>query len=101
MRIVWTLLKIIIVLAIAIPLAMFVLATTLGVLGAMLGLAFLALKLAIVALIVVGGFKLLSRIFGGKRTPELPASRALPPVDPHYAAAMRELDRELGETSRP
>ena len=100
MRTIWTLLKIIIVLAIAIPLAMFVLATTLGVLGAILGLAFLALKLAIIALLVLGGFKLLSRIFGGKRTPELPAAMSLPPVDPHYAAAMRELDLELGESAR-
>ena len=99
MRIIWTRLKIIVVIAIAIPLAMFVLATAFGVLGAILGLAFVALKLAIVALIVVGGFKLLSRIFGGKRTPELPAAKSLPPVDPHYAAAMRELDRELGETT--
>ena len=99
MRTIWTLLKIIVVLAIAIPVAMFVLATTLGVLGAILGIAFMALKLAIIALMVIGGFKLLARVFGGKRTPELPPSRALPPVDPHYAAAMRELDRELGETT--
>jgi hypothetical protein len=100
MRTIWTLLKIIIVIAIAIPLAMFVLATAFGVLGALLGLAFLALKLAIVALLVVGGFKLLKRIFGGKRAPEPPVARALPPVDPHYAAAMRELDLELGESTR-
>jgi hypothetical protein len=100
MRIIWTLLKIIIGLAIAIPLAMVVFATTLGVLGAMLGLAFLALKLAIFALIVVGAFKLVSRIFGTTRAPALPAARSLPPADPHYAAAMRELDLELGESTR-
>ena len=100
MRIIWTLLKIIIVVAIAIPLAMFVLATAFGVLGAILGLAFIALKFAIIALLVVGGFKLLSRIFGSKRTPEIPAAKSLPPVDRHYAAAMRELDLELGESTR-
>jgi hypothetical protein len=100
MRIIWTLLKIVIGLAIAIPLAIVVFATTLGVLGALLGLALLALKFAIFALIVVGAFKLVSRIFSTTRGPALPAVRSLPPVDPHYAAAMRELDLELGENTR-
>jgi len=100
MRIIWTLLKVVIGLAIAIPLAIVVFATTLGVLGAILGLAFVALKLAILALIVLGAFKLGSRILGGKRGSELPLAKSLPPVDPHYAAAMRELEVELGERSR-
>lgn len=97
MRIIWTLLKIIIGLAIAIPLAMFVFATTLGVLGMILGLTLLALKLAIAAMLVIGAVKIGSRIFGSKPAPQLTASTSLPATDRHYAAAMRELDRELGE----
>ena len=91
MRIIWTLLKVVIGLAIAIPLAIVIFATTLGVLGALIGLAFFALKLAILALIVLGAFKLVSRLFGSKPEPAGPRAKALPPVDPHYAAAMREL----------
>ncbi|HWE42482.1 MAG TPA: hypothetical protein VG432_08250 [Gemmatimonadaceae bacterium] len=100
MRIIWTLVKVIIGLAIAIPLAMIVFATTLGVLGALIGLAFLALKFAVFALIAVGAFKLLSRLVRSSPAPAGPAARALPPVDPHYDAAMRELELELGERSR-
>ena len=100
MRIIWTLLKVIIGLAIAIPLAIVVFATTLGVLGALLGLAFLALKLAVFAVVVLAGFKLVSRMFGSKPAPAAPATKALPPVDPHYDAAMRELEIELGERPR-
>jgi len=100
MRIIWTLVKVIIGLAIAIPLAMIVFATTLGVLGALIGLAFVALKFAVFALIAVGAFKLLSRLFRSTPASAGPAAKALPPVDPHYAAAMRELDLELGERSR-
>ena len=97
MRVIWTLLKVIIGLAIAIPLALFVFATTLGVLGAAIGLAVFALKIAVFALVIVTGVKLVSRLFGGGRTCAPPPARALPPVDHHYEAAMRELDRELGE----
>ncbi|HEX2779582.1 MAG TPA: hypothetical protein VHM30_08795 [Gemmatimonadaceae bacterium] len=100
MRVVWTLLKVIIGLAIAIPLAMIVFATTLGVLGALIGLTFVALKFAIFALIAVGAFKLLSRLFRSSPAPTAPLAKALPPADPHYEAAMRELELELGERPR-
>ena len=96
MRFIWTLVKVIIGLAIAIPLAIFLFATTLGVLGAMIALAFVALKLAIVALAGLFVFRLAARVLGSKRTPAPPRVKALPPVDPHYEAAMRELDAELG-----
>jgi hypothetical protein len=43
MRILWTLLKIVVALAIAIPLSIIVLGTALGILGAMVGLAIIAL----------------------------------------------------------
>ena len=100
MRIIWTLLKVVIGLAIAIPLAIVVFATTLGVLGALIGLAFMALKVAIIALIGFSLFRLAARLFGSKSAPAEPYAKALPPADPHYAAAMRELDLELGERSR-
>lgn len=101
MKVLWTLVKIVVVLVIAIPLSIMVLATALGVLGALVGIAFLALKLAIIALVGYGAVKLIARLFGGPaRNEQTPATRQLAPVDPHYEAAMRELDRELGEVSR-
>jgi hypothetical protein len=102
MRVIWTLVKVVIGLAIAIPLAMIVFATTLGVLGALIGLAFIALKFAVLALLAVGAFKLLARLFRSTPSPApaAPVSRALPPADPYYDAAMRELEVEMGERPR-
>ena len=100
MRPIWTLLKVIIALAIAIPVAIVLLATTLGVLGALIGIAFAVLKLAILAFIGLTVFRLGARLFRSKPAPAEPTARALPPVDPHYAAAMREIEAELGERSR-
>ena len=100
MRLLWTVLKVVVGLAIAIPIAIIVLATALGILGALVGLAVLALKLAFFALVAWGLFRLATRIFGGPPRPERSALEALPPADPHYEAAMRELDRELGELPR-
>ena len=101
MKPLWTLLKVVIAIAIAIPVFVIVLATTLGILGALFGLAVLALKVAFVALIGVGAFRLIARLLGGPRTSarryEIPAAA---PIDPHYEAAMRELDQELGEVRR-
>jgi len=102
MRILWTLVKVVIALCVAIPLSIFVLATALGVLGAMVGVAFLVLKLGVLALIGYGVFRVAAALLGGgppKRQPAKPVG-ALPPVDPYYNEAMRELDRELGEVPR-
>ncbi|HEY4216711.1 MAG TPA: hypothetical protein VGM67_06205 [Gemmatimonadaceae bacterium] len=98
MRMIWKLVKIALVLAIAIPLGLIVLATTLGVLGALVGLAFLVLKLAMVGLIAFAGFRLVRRLFGSARAPapSAPVVRELTAVDPYYTAAMRELDAEMG-----
>jgi hypothetical protein len=101
MRVLWTLLKIVIGLVLVIPLSIIVLATGLGILGALFGLAVLALKLAVFGLVGWGVFRLVSRLVrgpaNGKRTSTI---SELPPVDPHYEAAMRELDRELGPAAR-
>ena len=99
MRPLWTILKVILVLALAIPVGIVVLATALGIFGALVGLAFLALRVAVICLIAWGAFRLGLWLFRGlTSSPSTPEIRELPTpkVDPHYEAAMRELDRELG-----
>lgn len=103
MKVLWTLLKVVIALLVVVPVSIIVLATALGILGALVGLAVLALKLAVFGLIGYAAFRLIGRLFCGpsrarRKSPvaELPLS----PVDPHYEAAMRELDRELGHVAR-
>jgi hypothetical protein len=101
MKVLWTLLKIVIALALVIPLSIIVLATALGILGALVGVAILALKLAVFGLVGLGVFRLITRLVrgaaNGKRRNTV---TELPPADPHYEAAMRELDRELGQVPR-
>ena len=97
MRIIWTLVKVIIGLAIAIPLAIFVFATSLGVLGALIGLAFLALKLAVIAAVGIVAFRVVSRLFRSSTEANRPALAPPAAVDHHYEAAMRELNAALGE----
>jgi hypothetical protein len=100
MRTLWTLLKVLIGLAIAIPVCMFVLSITLGVVGVMIGLAFLAVRLAIVGAIGYGVFRLARHLFAPKSQPAAPIVPELPAVDPYYQAAMRELDAEIGRAER-
>ena len=101
MGMLWKLVKIVIALALAVPLSITVLATALGVLGALMGLAILTLKLAVVGVVAWGMFRLAAFLLRGTRSPGKRAEiRQLPPVDPYYEVAMRELDRELGEVSR-
>ena len=101
MRMLWRLAKIVIALALTIPLSIIVLATALGILGALVGIAILVLKLAVVGLVGWGMFRLVTSLLrGSKPTPQPQEIRELPPVDPHYEAAMRELDQELGEVRR-
>src|SRR4051812_40472555 len=99
MRILWTLLKVVIGLAIAIPLGILALALTVGVLGTLLGLAILALKLACVALVGYGAFRILRRVLGHPSRSRALPPRELPAPDPYYRAAMRELDAELGHSA--
>lgn len=100
MRLIWTLVKIVLAVAIVVPLCIIALGLGLGILGALIGLAVLSLKLAVLALIGYGVFKLATKLFGGSKTPAPPPVKQLPTYDPHYEAAMRELDRELGEIPR-
>ena len=96
MRILWTLFKVCLGLAIAIPVGLFVLALTAGVVGTLVGLAFMALRLAILGLIAYGVFRLARHLFWPAAAPVVPRVRELPAADPYYEAAMRELDTELG-----
>lgn len=96
-RVLWTLFKIMIGLAIAIPLGFFAITLALGVVGTAVALAVMAVRLGVLALVGYGVYRVGRFLFGrGRRSPkhaEPPA--ALPPVDPYYVAAMRELDAEL------
>jgi hypothetical protein len=98
MRILWTLVKVILGLAIAIPLGIIGLVLTLGILGSLFGLAVLALKLACVGLVGYGLYRVARFIFSPSPKPTAPPVRELPPRDRYYEAAMRELDAEMGNT---
>ena len=101
MRVLWTLLKIVIALVLAIPVSILVLVAAVGILGALVGVAFLALKLAVFGLVGWAAFRLISRLIAAPASGTSKSTTAeLPPVDVHYEAAMRELDRELGPVSR-
>lgn len=101
MRILWTLFKVIVALAIAIPVGILAIALTVGVVGALVGLAIMALKLACVGLIGYGIYRV-ARAFLAPASKKAPPSRApeLPAPDPYYQAALRELDAELGTNGR-
>jgi hypothetical protein len=98
MRIFVTLLKVIIGLAIAIPAGILVLALTVGVVGTLLGLAIAALKLAVIGLAGYGLFRVARFFLKPARKPA--PIRELPPVDPYYEAAMRDLDAEIDGVRR-
>jgi len=105
MRVLWTLLKVVIALVLAIPISILVLATAVGILGALVGVVFLALKVAFFGLVGYAAFRLITRLMAAPASGERTRTTSeLPPVDPtpvdaHYEAAMRELDRELGPVS--
>jgi hypothetical protein len=100
MRTLWKLVKVVAALAVLVPISIIVLAVTLGVFGALAGLAFLALKVALFAFVVWVLFRVVARMLRGSPRPQATTIKELPPVDPHYEAAMRELDRELGGAPR-
>jgi hypothetical protein len=101
MRILWTTVKLVIALVVVVPISIIVLALTLGLFGALLGIAIVMLRLAVVGLLAWGLLRLAGGLVGGRaRGAQSEAMPELPPPDPHYEAAMRELDRELGGTAR-
>ena len=100
MRPFWTLLKIIVGLALAIPVGLFAFAAIMGIVGTFIALAIIALKLAVLGLVGYGAYRLVRRLFAPAPKPAEPIVRKLPAADPYYAAAMRELDAELGRPPR-
>ena len=101
MGMLWKVVKVAIALAVAVPISIIVLAVALGILGALMGIAVLTLKLAVAGLVCWGMIRLVRFLLRGSPTP--PTRREadrLPPADPYYEVAMRELDRELGEVRR-
>jgi hypothetical protein len=105
MKVLWTLLKIALVCALAIPLSIFLLGTAISVLGALFGLAMVVLRIGIIGLVIYGGFRLFGLLFGGGKAkpqpqPQFVEMKELPRPDPYYESAMRDLDRELGDTRR-
>ena len=100
MRILWTLFKVIVGLAIAIPVGILVLGLTFGVVGALLGLAIVALKIAVIGFVGYGLYRLARLVFDPAPRKTASSIRELPLVDPYYEAAVRELDAELGRPSR-
>ena len=99
MRVFWTLLKIILGLAIAIPLGVVALALTVGLVGTLVGIAILTLKLALIAFVGYGLYRA-ARFFLAPTKTTPPPMRELPPADAYYEAAMRELDSELRRPAR-
>jgi hypothetical protein len=96
MRILWTLVKVILGLAIAIPVGILVFALATGVIGTLLVFAIMALRLAVVGFVGYGLYRLARHLFFSPTPAPAPIMRDLPPVDPYYQAAVRELDAELG-----
>jgi len=93
MRLLWTFVKVVLTLCLVVPVAIIALSVSLGILGALVSIAVMVLRLAFFGLIV-----------WWRRTPSVetgtPVIRNLPRLDPYLEAAKRELDQELGETSR-
>jgi hypothetical protein len=102
MRVLWTLLKVLIGLAIAIPVAFLAMALTAGLVRTLVALAVIALKLAVVGAIAYGLFRLARAMLAPSRNvPPAPIREvSAPPTDPYYDAAVRELDAELGVRPR-
>lgn len=92
MKVLWTLFKVGLALLVLIPIGLIVL----GVAGAVLGLAFVALRLALIGLLAIGAFKLVARLVRGPARPiEVKETPQLSSADPYYQSALRELDRDL------
>jgi hypothetical protein len=94
MRILWKLAKVILALAIAIPLGLIAMGLAFGILGSLFAIAVLALRVAILGFIGYGAFMLIRRFFGSPKPVAQPL-REISAPDPYYEAAMRELDAEM------
>ena len=110
MRILWTLIKVIVGLAIAIPLGILALALTVGLVGRQVLIAGdgmcealvrgVPAHLACVGCVGYGAYRLLRFMLAPPPKVSGPVVRELSAPDPYYVAALRELDAELGTKSR-
>jgi hypothetical protein len=100
MRILWTLFKVILGLAIAIPVGILALALMAGVVGTLVGLAIMTLKLACIGLVGYGLFRIAGMFFAPRKVSRPAPMREISSADPYYDAAMRDLDAELGGRTR-
>jgi hypothetical protein len=101
MRVLWKLVKVALAAAVVIPLSIIALAIAFGILGSLIGLAFLALKLAALGLFVLVAIRVAGALLCGRSRRAKPSeARQLPAPDPYYEAAVRELDQELGHVPR-
>lgn len=96
MRMLFSLFKVVVALAILIPLGFLAFGLAMGLVGMVMGLVFIAVKLACLALVAYGLFRAAKFFFGSKDPAPVRQVQALPPRDPYYEAAMRELDSEMG-----
>ena len=100
MRLLWTFLKVVVGLALFIPLCIIALAAALGILGTLVGLAIVVVRFAVVGLVAYGVFRLIALLVRKPAPPvQLKEIAPAPRVDPYYEAALRDLDREI-PTSR-
>ena len=99
MRTLLKLAKVVLGLAIAIPVVFVVVAVSLGILGTVLGLVEIAAKVLCVGLVGYGLFRLGRYFFAPAEKAEVRPLRNLPLPDPYYNAAMQELDVHLGSTA--
>ena len=92
MKVLWMLLKVAVALVLIIPASLLML----RVFGAVLGLALMLLRVAVIGLLALGAFKLIARLMRGpSQRVESRPTPSLASGDPYYQAALRELDRDL------
>lgn len=96
MKVLWTFAKVVIVLALAIPVSIIALTTALGIFGVLVGLAALAVRLAVVCGIAYVAYRVIKALVGGPSTAVQPRQIDAPRVDPYYEAAVKEVDRDIG-----
>ncbi len=89
MRVLWTLLKVIIGLAIAIPVAFLALALTAGLVGTLIAFAVIALKLAIVGAIGYGLFRLARAVLAPSRSVAARTHSRVVRADPRPGSVLR------------
>ncbi len=96
MKLLWTLAKVVIVLALAIPVSLIVLTTALGIFGVLVGLVAIAVRLAVVAGIAYVAYRVIKALVSGPADVSRPMQIDAPRVDPYYEAAVKEVDRDIG-----